>query len=200
MVDRAIRNLGLDHLDTGWVINHADTPQAVTAYAKATLRSAFRRDTALGRTKGRCPVRRGARGAPATDIQRRSRAATICEFRLWFAQTLWAPRHAGTLLLRGFLRFATWDEWRVSLGGFVNTFADAALAARFLPKEVAPNNGAFHKPLDLELQFSGGKFKTLASCPWPNAFFAESCGGFHLRAITGGIRGGPLVRSIPENG
>jgi len=43
-----------------------------------------------------------------------------------------------TLLLRGFLRFATWDECRVSLGGFVKHVADAAWPARFLPKEGEP--------------------------------------------------------------
>ncbi|MBI1763331.1 MAG: hypothetical protein HYR56_18050 [Acidobacteria bacterium] len=82
---------------------------------------------------------------------------------------------------------------------FVKHVADAALAARFLPKEDEPNNGDFHKPLDLELQFSGGKIQTLGKLPVAERFFGGNRAEDFIAGDNWRIRGGPLVRSIPEN-
>lgn len=80
---------------------------------------------------------------------------------------------------------------------FVKHLADLAATARWLPaKEKA---GDFHKPLDIEAHLTGGLIQALGKLPVAERFFGGNVATNFITGDSWQIRGGPFIRSIPQN-
>ncbi|MGH9838296.1 MAG: hypothetical protein ACREEM_05895 [Blastocatellia bacterium] len=80
---------------------------------------------------------------------------------------------------------------------FIKHLVDFGAALRFLPKEELV--GKVHKPVDVELQLTGGAIHRLGKLPVAERFFGGNVPQDFIAGDSWRIRGGPLIRSFPQN-
>ncbi len=80
---------------------------------------------------------------------------------------------------------------------FIKHLVDFGAALRFLPKEEPV--GKMHKPVDVELQLTGGAIERLGKLPVAERFFGGNAPQDFIAGDSWRIRSGPFIRSIPQN-
>ena len=80
---------------------------------------------------------------------------------------------------------------------FVKHVIDFASTMSFLPKEAG--GGDFHKPFNIEARLGGGLIQRLDKVPVPERFFGGNQTQDFIAGANWQIRGGPFIRSIPQN-
>ncbi|MEK6299469.1 MAG: hypothetical protein AABO41_02010 [Acidobacteriota bacterium] len=80
---------------------------------------------------------------------------------------------------------------------FVKHVVDLSSTASFLPKETT--GAGFHKPLNIEARVAGGLIQRLDKVPVAERFFGGNETQNFIAGDTWQIRGGPFIRSIPQN-
>lgn len=80
---------------------------------------------------------------------------------------------------------------------FVKHVGDLALTARWVPGRQPL--GEVHKALALEMQFGAGAIQTLGRVPVTERFFGGNAAQYFIPDDSWRIRGGPFIRSIPQN-